>query len=503
MTAPLTALKAALSEIHALEGASHLLVWDQHTHMPPGGEGARGGHLAALKNVIHQRATSPELGRLLEAAERHLPELDPDGDDSCLIRVARRDFERQTRIPSDYVGRFAEHSADGFAAWSRAREANDFQLVRPFLERTVDLSREYSGFFPAAHVADPLIDHSDPGWTVATITPLFSALREGLVPLVAAIGERPQPECGFLFGDFPERQQMALSLKLAERIGYDTARGRLDLSLHPFSISFAVDDVRITTRVKTDDLTECLFSTLHEAGHGMYEQGIGAALDGTPLASGASSGVHESQSRLWENLVGRSRPFWDFAWDELTTAFPAQLSGVGADEFHRAINRVQPSLIRTDADEVTYNLHVMMRFDLEIALLDGSLKVSDLPRAWAERIQSDLGVSPTGDADGALQDVHWFCDHVGGAFQGYTLGNLMSAQFFAAAQAAHPNLAERIAEGDFAPLLGWLREHLHRHGRKFDDHRLIRDATGGDLAVTPFLDYLRAKYTPLYGLSGA
>ena len=294
---------------------------------------------------------------------------------------------------------------------------------------------------------------------------------------------------------------MAFGLAVVERVGYDFQRGRVDKTHHPFCTKFAAGDVRITTRVREDDIGEALFSTLHEAGHAIYEQGVEAAFEGTPLNSGASAGVHESQSRLWENVVGRSREFWEHFYPLLGETFPERFANVPLDAFYRAINKVERSLIRTDADEVTYNLHVMMRFDFELALLEGRLKVKDLPEAWRARYEADLGVAPGNDREGCLQDVHWYAGAVGGGFQGYTIGNILGVQFYAAALRAHPHIPTEMARGRFAALHGWLREHLYRHGRKFTPDELIERATGSPMSIAPYVAYLRDKYGTLYGLS--
>ncbi len=293
---------------------------------------------------------------------------------------------------------------------------------------------------------------------------------------------------------------MAFGTAVIERVGYDFARGRLDKTHHPFCTKFAAGDVRITTRVRDNDIGEALFSTLHEAGHALYEQGVDAALDGTPLNSGASAGVHESQSRLWENVVGRSRGFWEYFYPRLREAFPEQFERVPLETFYRAINKVERSLIRTDADEVTYNLHVMLRFDLELALLEGRLAVKDLPEAWRARFAEDFGIAPPDDRDGCLQDVHWYAGAVGGGFQGYTIGNILAAQFYAAALGAHPEIPAEMARGEFATLHAWLRQHLYRHGRKFTPDELVERATGGPMRIAPYVAYLRTKYGELYRL---
>lgn len=368
------------------------------------------------------------------------------------------------------------------------------------LETTVELSRELASFHPGyAHPFDALIDIAEDGMTVAAVRTLFAELRAGLVPLIEAIRARPQLDDGCLKGDFPEAAQQAFGEQIVRAFGYDFGRGRQDKTAHPFMIKLGRGDVRITTRFRPDGLSDGLFSTLHEAGHAMYEQGIDDALDGTPLFSGTTSGVHESQSRLWENIVGRGLPFWRRWYAPLQAAFPGALDAVDVDTFYRAINKVAPSLIRTDADEVTYNLHVMLRFDVELALLEGTLAVADLPEAWRERMRADLGVTPTSDADGAMQDVHWYISTVGGMFQSYTLGNIMSAQFFAAARRDLSDLDHQIGAGEYAPLRGWLTDRIYRHGRKYTAPETVLRATGEPLTIAPYLAYLNEKYGALYG----
>ncbi len=334
----------------------------------------------------------------------------------------------------------------------------------------------------------------------STVRTLFSELRARLVPLVKAITAQPPADDGCLRQHFPEAAQWAFNLEVARQIGYDFERGRLDKTHHPFTTKFSLGDVRITTRVDEHLLSSALFATIHEAGHAMYEQGINPEYEGTPLAHGASSGVHESQSRLWENLVGRSRGFWEYGYPRLQAVFPEQLGNVPLETFYRAVNRVGRSLIRVEADEVTYNLHVMLRFDLELALLEGRLEVADLPEAWRERYAADLGITPPDDKDGVMQDVHWYFGTIGGMFQGYTLGNIMAAQFYAAALGQHPEISAEIAQGRFGTLLSWLQNNIYRHGSKYTAAELVERVTGGPLSVEPLVAYLRAKYGQLYQL---
>jgi carboxypeptidase Taq len=325
-------------------------------------------------------------------------------------------------------------------------------------------------------------------------------LRQQLVPLVQAIIAQPAVDDSCLHQTFPEAQQLAFGLEVVKRFGYDFERGREDKTPHPFTTKFSLGDVRITTRVKENDLGEALFGTLHEAGHAMYEQGIRKDFEGTPLAQGTSSGVHESQSRLWENLVGRSRGFWRFFYPQLQAIFPDQLGSVSLDTFYRAINKVELSLIRVEADEVTYNLHVMLRFDFELALLEGRLAVRDLPEAWRERYKADLGITPPDDRDGVLQDVHWYGFIIGGMFQGYTLGNILNAQFFETALSAHPEIPAEIEEGEFGTLHSWLKENIYQHGSKYTATELVERVTGGPMSIEPYIHYLRVKYGELYKL---
>ncbi len=487
-------LRERLAEHNDLVSAAALLRWDQATYMPPGGNAARGRQLATLDRLAHERLTDPALSRLLDAARPEAGSIE-----ERLVAVARHDALRATKVPAAFVGAFSTHRAELYDRWTRARPANDFAAVADGLAKTVELSRQYAEYFaPYDHVADPLIDLMDPGVKAAALRTLFAELRAGLVPIVEAITQPADDAC--LRQPFPEPVQRAFGERVAAAFGYDVERGRQDKTHHPFMVKFSLGDVRITTKFDERYLGEGLFSTLHETGHALYEQGIDPAFEATPLADGTSAGVHESQSRLWENLVGRSLPFWTGQYPALQAAFPAQLGGVPLETFYRAINRVQRSLIRTAADEVTYCLHVILRFDFEVELLEGTLAVRDLPEAWRARMQRDLGVTPPNDADGCLQDVHWFDGYVGGAFQSYALGNLMSAQFFAAAERAHPELTAEIEAGRFATLRSWLSSTIHVHGRARTADEVVREATGAPLSTVPYLQYLRTKYGALYGI---
>jgi carboxypeptidase Taq len=501
MKEELDKLKERLREVKALGAVSELLDWDQTTYMPPGGALARGRQMAVVARLRHEKLTDPEVGRLLAKLDRQSDDLPYDSDEAALIRVARRDFEKATRIPADFVSEFNEHSAAAYQTWSRARPENDFKAVEPMLEKTLDFSRQLSSYFPEFdHVADPLIDFSDEGMTVEILGDLFQQLRSELVPLVKQITESPEVDDSCLKERYPGEAQIDFGKRVIRDFGYDFERGREDLSPHPFTTSFSISDVRITTRIKENDLTEALFGTLHEAGHGLYEQGIDPAFEGLPLADGTSSGVHESQSRLWENLIGRSKSFWKHYYPELQQIFPEQLGEVGVETFYRAINKVSRSLIRTDADEVTYNLHVMIRFDLEAKLLEGKLAVADLPEAWNARYESDLGIAPPDDRDGVLQDVHWYAGQIGGMFQGYTLGNVLSAQFYEAALRDLPEIEEQADSGSFDLLHSWLKDHIYRYGRKYNAAELVERATGNPIQVQSYIDYLKRKFGEIYSI---
>jgi carboxypeptidase Taq len=501
MKAKLQELKRLFQEINDLNAAAALSYWDQTTYMPPGGAAARARQIGTLRRLAHEKLTHPAIGKLLDALRPSEAGLPYDADDASLIRIARREYERAVRVPVAFIEELSNHTATLYDIWTKARPANDFAAVEPFLEKTLDLSRQLADFFPGyEHIIDPLIDFADEGMKASMLRPLFSELRRRLVPMLQAITEQPVADDSCLHQRFLETHQLAFGLEVIRRFGYDLERGRQDKTHHPFTIKFSLGDVRITTRVKEDDLSEALFSTMHEAGHALYEQGISGDLEGTPLARGTSSGMHESQSRLWENMVGRSRLFWRFFYPRLQAAVPQQLRSVPFDAFYRAINKVERSLIRTNADEVTYNLHVIIRFNLEQELLEGRLRVRDLPEVWRERYKADLGMMPPDDRDGVLQDVHWYSGVIGGEFQGYVLGNIMSAQLFEAAVGTHTEILQEMVAGEFGTLHNWLKDKIYQHGCKYTAAELIERATGAPLSIEPYIRYLKTKYGELYSL---
>ena len=493
----LNELKQRLLEIDDINHAAAVLSWDQATYMPPGGGPARARQRATLLRLGHEKFTDPVVGKLLDELQPYADGLPYEADDAALIRAVRHQYDKQTKVPSPFVERMNAHTAATYDAWGQARPANDFASLVPFIEKTIDLSREYASFFPGwQSISDPLIDNSEDRMTTATLRSLFAELRAGLVPLVKEIAARPAVDDACLYGRFPEADQLAFVTDIVKRFGYDFERGRIDKTRHPFEVRFSIGDVRLTTRFREDYLGAALFSTMHEAGHGLYEQGVCREYEGTPLARGTSSGAHESQSRLWENLIGRSRGFWQHFYPRLQTVFPP-LKDTPLDTFHRAINKVEPGLIRTGADEVTYNLHVMIRFELEQDLLEGRLAVKDVAEAWRARYTSDLGVTPPDDRDGVMQDVHWYKYLIGGSFHAYTLGNIMSAPIYEAALRAHPEIPAEIEQGRFDTLRGWLTENIYQHGRKFTAPELIERVTGQGLTIEPYLRYLRGKYAGL------
>ena len=494
-------LLAKLHEVDDIQMAVSVLNWDQTTYMPPGGAEARGRQIATLGRLSQEKFIDPAIGRLLDELQPWAETLPVDSDEAAMLRVTRRDYDQATRVPPAFLGEFYGHIAQSYQVWAEARPANDFSKVRPLLEKTLDYSRRLAEFFaPYDHIIDPLIDMADYGMKAATVSALFSELRRELVPIVQAITSQPAADDSCLHMNYPEKEQEAFGIDVVRALGYDFERGRLDKTHHPFTTRFAAGDVRITTRYDEHNFGDAFFSTVHEAGHAMYEQGIRVAYDGTPLGSGTSAGVHESQSRTWENIVGRSREFWTHYYPLLKARFPAQLENISLDAFYRAINKVEKSLVRVDADEATYNLHVMLRFDFEMALLEGKLAVKDLPEAWNERFRQDFGILPPNDRLGCLQDVHWYGGSIGGAFQGYTLGNIISALFYDQALKAHPEIPAEIEQGKFDLLHGWLVENIYQYGRKYTAAELIERVSGSPLRIEPYIQYLKRKYSDLYAL---
>jgi carboxypeptidase Taq len=493
-------LRRLLAEATDLGRVISLLHWDQETQMPAAGAQERAEQLATLERVVHERATDERLGELLEQLRDHERSLAPDDDEASLIRVARRDREKAVRVPTDLVADLARAGSEGGLAWRDARAAGDFARLEPHLRRNVELRREYAACFPeVAEPYDALLDDYEPGMSTAQAQAVLGPLRDGLVPLLEAVQTSGTSVArGPLHGPFGVDGQRALVADVLAALGAERESWRTDEAAHPFAVAIGGADVRLTTRYSEETL-ESLFAAVHEFGHGLYEHGVDAALRRTPLGSGVSSAVHESQSRLWENFVGRSEGFWRWCFPRLQRAFPERYEQADWRVVHRAANAVTPSLIRVSADELTYGLHVAVRFELEVALFDGTLDVSDLPGAWNERYRDYLGIEVTDDADGVLQDVHWAAG-LFGYFPTYALGNVLAGQLWQRIATDLPGLDERLAAGDFGVLREWLREHVHRHGRKLTPGETIERAAGGPLDPEPLLAYLRAKLAPLYAI---
>jgi carboxypeptidase Taq len=480
-------LKAILHEIADIKHADSILDWDSRVFMPPRGARARAGTSATLARLAHDRLTSDELGEVLTA-------LDDDGDsaDAALVRVTRRLWERARRIPSELAGEMAEASGVAVAAWDEAKARSDFASFRPHLERQLELKRRYIDCFPETEEPyDVLLDDYEEGMTTAEVVRVFDRLKEELVPIVERWRKRPVDDAP-LRGPFAVATQQQLGLEILRAFGYDESSWRIDETPHPFASKPGLGDIRLTTHTDDADLTS-LFSTMHEFGHGVYEFDIDASFARTPLGTGTSSAIHESQSRTWENLVGRSAGFWQWFYPTLAAAFPAQLSGLDAERFMAAVNAVRPGLIRGDADEVTYGLHIILRFELERELLAGSVAVAELPEIWNARMAEYLGVNVPDDAHGVLQDMHW---SVGlfGYFPTYQLGNVISVQIWERAVADLGDVDQQFARGEFAPLREWLSEHVYRHGSRYEPRDLLRRVTGSELDPEPYLKYLHAKF---------
>ena len=489
MTTALVELRRRLAEVSDLSRASGVLGWDQRVTMPPLGTDARADQLATLGRVAHEKFTDDEIGRLLDDAEPLVASQDYDSDDASLVRVTRRDWEKACRVPAALREEMTREGARGHHAWVEARRTSDYASFRPYLERNLELKRRYVECFEWSDSPyTPLLDDYEPGMLTAEVREVFAVLRPALSELVASA---PEIDASFLHADFPPDDQRAFAVRVLETLGFDEGSWRLDPTAHPFCTSFSNRDVRLTSRYYSDNL-ESVWSTLHEAGHGLYAHGIADSLLRSPLGGAPSLGLNESQSRTWENLVGRSRPFWEHWYGPLQETFRS-LRGVELDGFVRAINRAEPGLIRVDADETTYSLHIILRFELEQELLEERVSLDDLPELWKARMKEFLGVDVPDDAHGVLQDVHWSGGGFG-YFPTYALGNVISLQIWAAVRRALPGLDDQLAGGDLRPLSDWLRDNLYSLGRKLTPKETIERLTGSpEIDPAPYLEYLRAK----------
>jgi carboxypeptidase Taq len=492
MADALEQLKERLGQLTDLERISRLLNWDQQTMMPRAGAAIRAEHLATLRRFAHELLTDDETGRLLEELRPLGRSLDPDSDDAALLRVARRDYEKAVRVPTELRVEMARAAAEAQPLWVDARAASDFGKFLPALERNVELRRRYIECFdPSEEPYDILLDDFEPETTSAEVETIFDEVKADVVPLIAELRDREVHD-DFLRGFFPTDRQERLAKSVVDLFGMRPKSWRLDPTEHPFASGAGTDDIRITTNYDPETM-KSLFSTMHEYGHGLYNHQLPREISRLPIGGPCSLGIHESQSRFWENLVGRSVPFWRFFYPRAQETFPEQLGGVALDRFLAGINRVQPSLIRIKADEVTYGMHVILRFELERDIVNDRVELKDLPDVWNARMQEYLGVEVPDDAHGVLQDTHWAVGLIG-YFPTYLLGTVMSVQIWDALTADVSDLDEQIERGEFGALREWLGEHVHRHARKFTPQETLRRATGSTIDAKPYLGYLRAKY---------
>jgi carboxypeptidase Taq len=484
-------LKEKLGHVHDLAKAGSLLSWDQQTQMPPGGSGVRAEQLATLGRLAHELFISDEIGNLLEELRGYEESLDRESNEASFIRVARRDYEKATRVPPDLSAEITRVGSQAFTTWVEARANSDYESFRPWLEQLVELKQRYVACYPPADDPyDTLLDDFEPGMTTAEVRVIFDRLKEELIPLIRSAGSTDSRRVN---GRFPADKQREVSLEIIRRFGFDDESWRIDTAPHPFASSFGVTDIRLTTREPEDSL-DGLFAAMHECGHGLYEHGVDPSLERTLLCRGASLGLHESQSRLWENLVGRSRAFWSWFYPQLQDAFPSELAGVDEDAWFRSINDISPGLVRIDADEASYNLHIILRFELEQRIMSG-LDLRELPDAWNQAMSDYLGVDVPDDAHGVLQDVHWSRGGFG-YFPTYSLGNVMSVQIWERMREDVGDVDEQIGRGEFGELREWLREHLHRYGRKFMPAETLERCVGGPIDPEPYLRYLQGKLAP-------
>ncbi len=484
-----------LENIFHIDSACRLLDWDEQVNLPPGAADARARQLAVMSEILHQTATDPGIDGLLKTLGKEKAAL--SDDQKLVLKEATKEYRRITRIPPEFVKRKAFAQSKSYHAWAKARESNDFAAFAPFLQEQIDLTREEAGYVGEGDaVYDYCIDRHDPEMKASIIEELFTRLKKDLIPLVHTIIDSPVKPDFSIFKGFPIDRQEAFLRTVVRKLGFDFNHGRIDRSLHPFCGGIGAD-VRMTTRFDEDNPIDSLSSVIHETGHGLYEQGLPRDHPGTALAEAIGMAVHESQSRLWENQVGRSRAFWNFYEPKYREAFQSQLKDVSSDALFLAINGVRRQPIRVDSDEVTYNLHIILRFELEKKLFDKTLAVNDLPDAWNQLSQEIIGLKPRNDTEGVLQDIHW-CSGYFGYFPSYCLGNMLAAQLWYTSLDALPNLESEIEQGNFAPLLDWLREHIHQHGKRYNTLELTQRVTGKPLGPDALIHYLKERYLPLY-----
>ncbi len=489
-------------EISLLQSIENLLEWDENVLLPPAGVDYRAEQMTYLAGQIHRQSTDAKFGELLDQLAESPLAAEPASAAGCVIRQLKKRYDRETKLPQRLVEELAKLKSVAQSAWAQARRNSHFPTFQPYLEQMVALKREEAAAVGFAEVAyDALLDDFEPDELTSQVAGVLAGLRDDLVPLVQRIANSSkQAPVSILSRTYPNQTQEFLGQQAAAAIGFDFRRGRLDVSVHPFCARVAPDDCRMTTRYNERFFNEAFFGVLHESGHGLYELGLPTGEHyGLPTGQPSSMGIHESQSRLWENFVGRSRAFWDHFWPQAQAAFPGALGDVTLDDFYFAINDVRPSLIRVEADEATYNLHILVRFELEQQIIAGELEVGDIQQAWNEKYQHYLGMTPPDDAQGCLQDVHWSFGGFG-YFPSYALGNLYAAQFFAQADQDLGGLHDQFRRGEFRPLLDWLRENIHQHGQRYSAAELVQRVTGKPLSHQPLMDHLEAKFGPLYGV---
>lgn len=495
-------LKQLSHQAYILCGISQLLDWDQETYMPQGAAPIRAVQLETLAGIIHTQKTSRKfasaLAKLIDLTSGKVHAKTLSVDKKAALREWRKDYLQEKALPKKFVEQFAKLTSESIVAWREAKKRSDFNSFAPFLKKIIAQSRKKADLLGyQEHPYDALLDLYEPDMSVSKVTAIFSTLKPFLTNLIKKISSSVQPEDNFLSGTFSEQEQLNFSKQLLKAMGYDEKHGRLDLSTHPFSTSAHPTDTRITTRFHPTSFMNCISVVLHEAGHALYERGLPVEQFGTPLGSAISLGMHESQSRWWENLIGQSRPFWSFYLPLLKKQFKGNLEKVSLDQFYRAINKVQPSLIRVDADEVTYNLHIILRFELEKALIEGSLKVEEVPEAWNEKMQLLFRLSPKTDAEGCLQDIHWAMGGFG-YFPSYTLGNLYASHFFSKFAEEHPDWEHRLSSGDLLFITQWLHAHVHQFGRQYRSPELLKKISGKPFTPEAFMHYLASKYSTIY-----
>lgn len=475
--------------------ASAVLGWDQEVFMPSKGFEHRGRQLATLASYSHELLTSEHYGHILEQL------LSKDGlteDERVNVRLSKEDYDKETKIDTTLVQQLTNQVSKSYDAWIRSRKENNYKVYAPELANMLALTKEKANAYGyEGHIYDALLDEYEKGATVAMLEPIFKQVKDELPPLLSSIEKAEQVDSSFLYNNYPKDKQWDFSIHILNKMGYDFEAGRQDLSEHPFTTSFSPQDVRVTTRVDENDFASLLWSSIHEGGHALYEQGLLAAQYGLPLGEAASLSIHESQSRIWENNVGRGLLFWEHFYPELAKLFPEQLNGVDARGFYKAINKVQPSLIRTESDELTYHFHVLIRYEIEKELLEGSIAVADLSEVWNERYQQYLGVAATNDKEGVLQDVHWAHGSFG-YFPTYSLGSFYAAQFYNQAKSDLPKLEQQINKGAFTDFHQWLTSKVHIYGRKYRSEELCKRITGQGLNLTSFMEYATAKYSDIY-----